>query len=252
MHELTVIVPTYGHFDYALRTVESLFRCTEEHDVSCLLIDDASPEWADVDWSVWPYHERLYRYSYRDHEGPTRSWNHGLRVARDDSVFGAEYAVCANSDLLFTPGWYEPLRRALDEGWHLVGPTTNAPGHCPWQHIGRFIDYTTSDRQTTLASDAARLREASTFQVVRARINGFCMMAKTETWWSGAFDNERVFDPSRKLAGNEDELQERWLARNRAIGFVPTSYVFHYRSVSRPEGLSGEPGRGAFRSDELE
>jgi GT2 family glycosyltransferase len=76
---------------------------------------------------------------------------------------------------------------------------------------------------------------------------GFFMMAKTRTWWRGAFSSECVFDAGYPLLHNELELQKRWLKAGMRIGFCPRTYVFHYRSVSRPEGLTGRLGRGAYR-----
>ena len=64
-------------------------------------------------------------------------------------------------------------------------------------------------------------------------LNGFFTMAKTEVWWSGAFGKDTVFDPGKRMHHNEDELEIRWAKMGRRIGFVPSSFIFHYRAVSR-------------------
>ena len=74
------------------------------------------------------------------------------------------------------------------------------------------------------------------------------MLAKTNTWHANAFSAATVFNPKYKLTGNEHELQDRWSARGMKIGFVTRSFVFHYRSVSRPDMLSAPNSRGAVRN----
>jgi hypothetical protein len=79
-------------------------------------------------------------------------------------------------------------------------------------------------------------------------INGFCLTALTEKWWSGSYDSEHVFRPDFKMIRNEDELEGRWLSSGRKIGVVPGSFVLHYRGVSR-NSIYGSQGRGWFRRD---
>ncbi len=239
-----VIIPTFNQFEYARRAVQSLLRCTVRGaTLQYLLVDDASPEWDAVDWNTWPQPDcRKLRFSKRG--GLTRSWNAGLRQAVS---MGAEYAVCTNSDVLFTPHWFEPLADALENGFDLVGPVTNAPGDAPAQDVQCYLpDAVVTDSAKKIASIAAALRNAAP-AAISAPINGFFMMAKTQRWRQGAFSRHCVFDPGFPLVGNETELQKRWSKAGMVTGFVPSSFVFHYRSVSRPEGLTGKCGGGAFR-----
>ena len=75
-------------------------------------------------------------------------------------------------------------------------------------------------------------------------VNGFCMAAKTDTWFSGAYNSECVFNPKHKMLKNEDELQGRWLKLGRVIAICPSSFVWHYRSVTRkPNGKD----KGSYR-----
>src|SRR5688572_15499021 len=240
--ELLLILPTYGHFDYAFKCAESFVNTTKHISTQIFIVDDNSPEWWKVDWQNWPGYIHIAHYT--NHDGLTRSWNSGLRFAKS---IQAKYTVCGNSDLIFTPGWYEPLKRAIDEGCDLVGPVSNAPGHCHWQNAADFCADVISDDVDTLNRNALILRRRPFEVVYHYRINGFFMMAATHTWWRGAYDDLHVFNPSCKLTGNEDELQKRWLAKDMQIGYVPQSYIFHYRSVSRPEALSKPESKGAFR-----
>ena len=241
--ELLLIVPTFNHFDYAKSCVESFIKNTPDTRLHIAIIDDASTGWHDINWKEWP--QAVYsRIRYDQNAGLTRSWNTGLRLAKD---IAAEYTICGNSDILFSPGWYLPLKRALKTFCDLVGPVTNAPGHCKYQNAYNFGITTISDNPKIINNNAQKLYR-DTIKVVRTkRINGFCMMAKTTSWWLNAFDQKNVFNPKYKLIGNEDELQARWIAKGYRIAFVPNSFVFHYRSVSRQSGLQKPECQGAYR-----
>jgi GT2 family glycosyltransferase len=211
------------------------------------VIDDASTEWGDIDWNCWPSPKGIELHFSR-HAGLTRSWNAGLVLAAERS---ADYAVCTNSDVLFSKGWFGPLASALRNGFHLVGPLTNAPGHASWQNVAPFYEplgspFSDADEQLDEISNAIRKHLVGP---IEAPINGFFMMARTATWFKGALTRDCVFDPHYPLVGNEVELQRRWSRAGFRIGFVPQSYVFHYRSVSRPEGLEGKMGYGAYRPE---
>ena len=240
---LAVIIPSYCHFGYCLRAVKSLFACTDG-EVEAYLIDDASPEWLKQDWSKWPTDKMQFQH-FSKNGGLTRSWNCGLRMARER---GAEFVCAANSDIIFSPGWFDNISWALTRGVDLAGPVTNAPGHRPKQRVTNFLkDYKVTDDASYLAKVAARLRGSCSKSFLEAGINGFCMVAKTSTWWSGAFDANNVFNPKFKLTGNEDELQRRWRKQRKTLAIVPGSFVFHYRGVSRKHGASGKHGKGWFR-----
>jgi len=247
--DILVIIPTYGHFDYAREVVRSLLRSTDNSGISVqyVVIDDASREWSEVDWRQWP-NDNFLKLRFCEHGGLTRSWNAGLRMAVDVS---AKYAVCTNSDILFSEGWFTALIATLESGVALVGPVTNAPGDATWQNVSAFCDPSSSgvvpdDSDEHVDAIARILRELQIAPLKRP-INGFFMMAKTGTWWRGAFDSESVFDPTIPLGGNELELQRRWSVLGLQTAVVPQSYIFHYRSVSRPDGLIGSLGLGAFR-----
>lgn len=241
---VAVIVPTYKHFGVAEGAVRSAFAHTP--DCRVFVLDDHSPDW-DPAWAArlgaeFP-HLRWHRFGKNG--GLTRSWNEGLRLARES---GCAYTVAANSDVLFTPGWFEPLAWALDNGVDLAGPLTNAPGHQPKQQVKRHLpDYTAADDPAALAETARRLAEKNPRIFTPLRINGFCMAAKTLRWWEGAFSPAAVFNPKFKMTRNEDELQGRWARLKRVAAVVTASFVFHYRGVSRTGGTRGREGQGWFR-----
>jgi len=237
-----VVIPTYNHFAYARAAVRSLVRhaprgATVEH----IVVDDCSPEWDAVDWRTWPGGGRRVRFGRRG--GLTRSWNAGLRFAFERR---SDYVVCTNSDVLFSPGWFEPLVDALESGLDLVGPVSNAPGHAAAQDVRLYLD-APSELDDSARSIGATARALRGKAPLRSRINGFFMMARTGVWRAGRYSRRCVFDPACRMAGNEDELQARWSALGRTAGIATASYIFHYRSVSRPEGLQVRSAAGAYR-----
>lgn len=246
--DVLLIIPSYGHFGFVRACVESLARYpgSSKHSVEYCLIDDASEGWATLKLDEWPVRPiKHHHFSFRG--GLSRSWNEGLRIARSEH---ARYAICGNSDLLFSPSWLEPLIDSLDEGYALVGPLTNAPGHATWQNVRPFCTFLRksviddSDESRTAISVSLR---ASGIGSIEAPINGFLLAATVETWWRGAFDETNVFNPKFPLEHNEVELQHRWRQRGFRSAMVPQSYVFHYRSVSRESGIDGYLATGAVR-----
>ena len=237
---LAFILPTYDAFDYARIAAQTFFEHTPPTlRPICILLDDASPSYEQQDWEAWydglP-REQCWHYHYPSNGGLTRSWNDGLQLAHR---LRCRYAIAGNSDVRFTPNWHIGLRQHLTAGAHLVGPVSNAPGrthHNDQQQNVRnwFPNYELTDdpEQLLVVSEYLRKHHEATF--VEPDINGFFMMATTEDWLSGSFDEKHVFDPRNKMVGNEDELVKRWRkTHGRKVGFVPSSFIFHYRSVSR-------------------
>ncbi len=242
---ILVIIPTYNHLDYAVKCLISL-AANKPKDTNCsvIVVDDNSEEWHDFKFPMLKQLDNMFFTSFDTHEGLTRSWNFGLRTAKDLSF---DYSICTNSDVLFTPDWFEPLHLALSNGFNLVGPVTNAPGHRRTQDVRRYIvkhDINDSIEDRLAVVDELQATWKQTF-CRHGPINGFFMMARTSEWWKNAYDDGRVFNQYYPLTGNEDELQHRWRGK---ISVICTSYIFHYRSISRPEALNSSESEGAFRS----
>lgn len=247
---LAIVIPTYGAFEYARVAAATALRHTHLAAARVLIIDDASPA-----AEALPTHERALNtlarqcgqppiqvYQFRTNGGLTRSWNQGLVWARRERC---DYACVTNSDVRFTPGWDVPLLTALNR-YALVGPVTNAPGTEALQFVGNYTaKYRRSDADDVLATVVADLRKRHGHRVIPGTLNGFCLVAATTTWWANAYARHDVFrpvnthnargqpNPTPLMTLNEYELQGRWHARGLKTGFVPASYVFHYRAVSR-------------------
>jgi GT2 family glycosyltransferase len=228
---VAVIIPTFGHFEYAALAAESAAR-TE--DVLIILMDDASPTWPnDRVVSGWiPSGVPFVIQRYSGNGGLSRSWNAGLRIARQA---GCEFAVCTNSDVVFSRGWWEPLQSALDRN-DFVGPMTNAPGHQRQQDVARFLpSYQVSDDPDDIDETARLLDDISMSPQQVPFLNGFCIAGRTESFFR--LDAQQPFSRNYPLEGNEDDFFCRSRSRDLTGAVVPQSFVFHYRSVSR--GLQG-------------
>lgn len=237
---IAFINPIYNGFPYARRAVLSFFKYTpEELNPVCISLDDNSPLYAQQDWDYWKTDmpaDRHHFEAFPQNGGLTRSWNWGLAKARE---LGCQYAIAGNSDILFTPGWYEGLMWNLEHGYDLVGPVTNAPG---WAQGGKqrqnvrnyFPNYEIGDDPEYLAKVALHLKKTYPIEDVHNwDINGFFSMARVDKWWEGAFDEKHVFNPKYKLTENEVELQRRWKRFGWKMGYVLSSFIYHYRAVSR-------------------
>ena len=244
---LGVIVPTYGHFEYAARAIRSALGHTRTK-THVIVVDDGSVGGLDALKNL--YHQletgrsRLTLFGFDNNGGLTRSWNQGLRIARN---LGCAYTCCGNSDLVFPVGWDVPIVTALENrDVHLVGPVTNAPGTESKQDVKRYVHkYELTDEQAKLDKLCMQLTNDYGSEIIEATINGFCMVAKTETWWKNAFDKENVFrprndydsqgrpNPTPLMTLNEYELQRRWHKAGLKSAICPGSFVFHYRAVSR-------------------
>ncbi len=235
--EIAFVCPLYNKFAYGRRACLSFLKYTKRSGV-VIAVDDASPFYPNQDWDAWragiPENRLVFKH-FGENDGLTRSWNFGLTVAKN---LGIKYCICSNSDVLFTPGWEEGLVYHLDHGYHMVGPVSNAPGvtNSRRQQVQNYFPgFKLTDDADYLKKVADYLRAKFSTNVIQGvlPINGFFMLAKTAVWWKGAFDETHVFNPAKKMAGNEDELQKRWHKQKWKTGFVPSSFIFHYRAVSR-------------------
>ena len=260
MPSIGYILPSYQVFPYARACLESLFASTPDYDVTAYVVDDASPDWDEKWFDDLPGEVKLTRF--RKHGGLTRSWNYGLRWVKKD---GMDYAICGNNDVLLPPEWHYGLIEASQAGYAPVGPLSNAPGVTAkgQQHVGGYIpSFELSDDMDYLANVSRSLRQAYAGHVVPSKVNGFFMFAATDTWWRNRIDGDHVFYPlvrrlpsgkpnrqDPKMTAQEDDLQYRWKQRGVYPAIAVSSFVWHYRSVSRGKKFVRD---GWYRSSELE
>lgn len=251
-HRIGVVIPTYGAHDYARAALESFFATTPlSWGSAVIVVDDASPNYevehglafGDIEQRPWRQNAHFIRFDKNG--GLTRSWNAGLKTFIDSGNFS--HLVVTNSDVLFTPYWYEDLIHATDvKNFALVGPVTNAPGTEQHQCVTNFAPtFELTDDKEKLGEISALCRNEYHHEVREAPLNGFFLFARARMWDAGRYDYEHVFNPRNDFDSkgrpnptplmtlNEYELQRRWRAKDWQIGFCPGSFIFHYRAVSR-------------------
>src|SRR3954447_23870609 len=93
--ELTIVIPTLDAASERVRACVSAIQARTEGPYDIVLVDNGAPP-----------------------QGFTAPVNAGLRAARGG------YAVVMNDDVEVLPGWWPPLREALDEGASVTFPLT--------------------------------------------------------------------------------------------------------------------------------
>lgn len=244
---IALILPTFGHLDYAAKTAQSFRENTKGLPTVIIAVDDASPDVTAESYAAWAKELGIeHAYRFEENGGLTRSWNYGLNMARS---LGVSHTVAGNSDLIFSPGWDRGVVAAL-EACDMVGPLTNEPGFGTPAQMRKCED----DRPETLAALAESIADDPILQLpsinvgaiktsdavgaacfLQHNLNGFCTIAKTEKWFSGAFDRDNVFNPAPefKMTESEMELQIRWALAGRKLAVAGSSFVYHYRGISR-------------------
>lgn len=242
---LAIVIPTRGAFSYAEKAIRSAIAATQAYIPRVFVVDDASPDW-DPAWIA-----RLERQflgleyvHFPHHGGLLRAWNVGLRWAK---ARGYEAACLANSDVIFALGWDREIAAALT-AYNLVGPLTNAPGTEAEQFVGKYSHMyrrDTAEIDLDLVQHELLRTVKPTRRFKEAALNGFCLVAKTDTWWAHAYDADHVFCPKNLTTAKghknsdplntlgEYEFQRRMRARGGRPGIALGSYVLHFRSASR-------------------
>jgi glycosyltransferase involved in cell wall biosynthesis len=252
MLRIGFVCPIYDamNFDsYTRLSLESFFATTPNG--VALVVDDGSAGWSDnyvkslKDYvNVYPGTD-LHAIHFPKNGGLTRSWNAGLAKADELQL---DYAIAGNNDVIFTEKWYEGMVHALANGYSLVGPLSNAPGitAAGKQEINRYVNsYRLTDNIDELNKTAKQLHEQNLGKVIESKVNGFFQMATMAAWRKGKYDAKHYYrpvnthtakgrkNPTPLMTLNEDELQSRWAAKGMKSVISLSTFIFHYRAVSR-------------------
>lgn len=252
MLKLGFICPVYNASVFASYTQKSLisFFETTPNGVA-IVVNDGELGWSsEYEQSLFDlksaYPEAsLHILKFSDNAGLTRSWNAGLAKAVELDL---NYVVVGNNDIIFSENWYEGMLCALANGYSLVGPISNAPGVTAKgrQNVELYVpNYKLTDDLIEINKVAEYVRHEYFGRTNQSRINGFFMMATLKSWIKGKFDEHHFFKPINNYTSkgylnstptmtlNEDELQSRWAKNKLKFGVVLSTFIFHYRSVSR-------------------
>ena len=252
MIRIGFICPTYqavALHSYTAKALHSFFETTEGG--VALVVDDGTRGWSaeyeaklQAIAAVYPGSEIIIHH-FRAKGGLTRSWNWGLNEA---DRLGLDYAIAGNNDVIFTESWHQGLLHALDSGYTMVGPLSNAPGITAHgkQEIGKYFKgYKVTDDPTYLDSVAASLHANHLGKVIESEVNGFFQMCSMDGWRSNKYSQKEFYRAVNKLTSkghrnltplmtlNEDEWQGRARAKKKKMAIVLSSFIFHYRAVTR-------------------
>jgi hypothetical protein len=250
--QIGFICPTYNAIvldGYTRKALDTFFTYTP--DGVAIVVDDGSTGWTDAyvqslfELAEMHMDARLELYHFPTTGGLTRSWNQGLAIA---DALDLAYVIAGNNDLVFSSGYYKALLAALDHGYDLVGPVSNAPGSTAKgkQDITTYLpNYYLTDDIGQINQVASRLQKTQNGRFIESPINGFFQLATMTAWRQGKYDATHYYcpvnthtskgkrNPTPLMTLNEDELQARWRAAGKKAAVVPGSFIFHYRSVSR-------------------
>ena len=247
MIRIGFICPTYNaiELDKYTRLALSSFFETTPNGVS-IVVDDGSKGWTnDYVQSLAIYGKHNEFIHFDSSGGLTRSWNAGLQKAFELNL---DYVIAGNNDIVFTNKWYEGLLHALTNGFSLAGPLSNAPGTTAEgkQEIDRYTDkFKLTDDRELLNIIAEDVYNKNLGKVINSKVNGFFQIASMESWVKGKYDKQHYYKPYNKFTSkgyinktptmtlNEDELQSRWDKKNMKSAISLSSFIFHYRAVSR-------------------
>lgn len=252
MTAIGFICPTYKAREldaYTRISLASFFATTPS--AVAIVVDDGSASWnTEYEQSLRQltnqYSDASIKFIHFDKNGGlTRSWNAGLTLAEKLKL---DYVIAGNNDIIFTTNWYSGMIHALNNGYHLVGPLSNAPGITAKgaQQIERYIsNFKVTDDIDKLNSYAVELYQANYGSVIEKPINGFFQLAAMSSWVAGKYDSVHFYRPlnpytSKGLRNytplmtlNEDELQKRWRTLGMRSAIALSSFIFHYRAVTR-------------------
>jgi len=252
MLKIGFICPTYSAKElhsYTVAALRSFYETTPGGEA--IVVDDGSTGWS-ASYEMKLQHiaaeyanAGIHIHHFRQQGGLTRSWNTGLEMANQK---GFDYVIAGNNDVVFTTGWYEGLLHALTNGYAMVGPLSNAPGITAKgkQEVDRYLtQFVLTDHRDKLNAMAEELKKNHLGKVIESPVNGFFQMAAMESWRKGMYDSGHYYrpknthtskgkrNPTPLMTLNEDELQHRWQRQGMESAIVLSSFIFHYRAVSR-------------------
>lgn len=228
-----------------MKALRSFFTNTAEG--LAIVVDDGSDKFNEQEIAASPLFkgQEVVIHRFEKWGGLTRSWNKGIEIA---AMRGVDYVCPGNNDIIFTEGWYEGMLHALSNGYQLAGPVSNAPGVTAKgkAEVWRYVkDYHTTDEIQYLNQVSRMLRDKYMGSIVEAHVNGFFQMGKLATFEAGRYDEDHYYKPSNDRSSqgrknptplmtlNEDELQGRWKRQGWKFAVAISSFVFHYRAVTR-------------------
>jgi len=243
----SVIIPVYGKWELTRDCLHSLREHTQGWDFEVLAADNASPDATATELA--PLGESLFGERFRRLRfDENRNFGPACNVAAREAA--APLLFFLNNDTLLTPGWADPLVRALqrDKAPGAVGPLLLYPDHSV-QHLGiAFSPSGISHLYKRFPAGHPVVRRPRHVQAITAA----AMMLPAQAFWASGGFFEGYCN------GFEDvDLCLSIRRQGKTLECVPDSVVCHLESQTpgrndRYEAnaaLLGERCAGAFHAD---
>jgi len=209
---VSIIMVVRNAHEYTAACLKSLILNTHE-DYELIVVDNAS----DPPGLPEGFHAHKL-IENKENLGFPKAANQGLAIAEGD------YICFINNDLIMTPNWLTYLKRHLDRGFDIVGPTANSVSG-PQQVILDDV-YHGEDELYQAAENCHRKNE--NICVPFYRIVGFCMLLKREV-----FDTIGGFDEEFGIGNFEDDdFCMRAIEAGYKVGIARDVFLHHFGSVS--------------------
>lgn len=222
-------ITTCGDKNFIYGVLSSL----REENSDIIIIDDGS----DLDYSniIKDYKFKLIKKDIG--KGLTDSWNTIYKIFKDNNY---DMCVLTNDDVIFPNKVPDDMWLGLNK-YTFIGPLSDPIGSGRFMGNFQNIDYYLRNNKNYMDSIGINkklqkihpnkrfLEIGKDIKLPRAEppyINGFCFSFNRNII-NYEYSKDILFNPDKINVGNEKELQQYRLDKNKAISIK--SYVFHYK-----------------------
>lgn len=166
---LSVVIPVFNQWEYTEACLTSLHQ-TLSIPSEIIIVDDCSSDGTFEKLKKFSSHFSLLRVVQNSsNSGFPKSVNTGLRIAT------GEYVLIANNDIIFTAGWFEALRSAIDNTPQggMSGPLSNAVSGV---QLVKGISYDSLEKMHEIAAQFSETNKGQT--AIFPRVAFLCTLIK--------------------------------------------------------------------------
>jgi O-antigen biosynthesis protein len=217
--QVSFVVPLYNHMEHSRKMFTTL-KASLPHDLryEVILVDDGSTD-ETRPWLASLEDDRVQFIINGSNLGYAKTNNLGVQRANGD------YLGLLNNDLLFEPGWFEPMLAVLE------APSLNAGivGNFQFRVADKTIDHTGVELMPSGKFEHLKEQHSINYTSIPVyAVTGACMLMRREDFNAvGGFDEQFV-------NGCEDiDLCLKVRGAGKQIYVAPTSHILHHVSLSR-------------------
>lgn len=216
---ISFIVPLYNHLEHTRAMLDSLLASLPAGlDFEVVLVDDGSSD-GTRDWLSTLDHPRIRTLLNPENLGYARSNNAGVRLAC------GELLGLLNNDLLFEPGWFEPMIDALLS----PGLRAGVVGNLQVRMADGALDHAGVELTPRGQFDHLRVLPAGQGSPQRSlAVTGACMLLRRAD-----FDAVGGFDAAYVNGCEDIDLCLKLAAMGRQSWVATASRIRHHVSLSR-------------------